>query len=91
MDKVKKKKKNTFTHYNAPSSEQYYSTGREAAIKEACKFAGNSKYDIPLTFKEKTTIRRRMMFDYKNGDDPIANPENRFRTEHFNVMVNEIK
>jgi hypothetical protein len=30
------------------------------------------------------------MFDYKNGDKPIANPENRFRIEYFNVIVNEI-
>jgi hypothetical protein len=38
--------------------EQYYSTGFETALKEAREFAGNSKYDILLAFKEKRNIRR---------------------------------
>jgi hypothetical protein len=33
--------------------EQYYPTGFETALKEAREFAGNSKYNIPLEFKEK--------------------------------------
>jgi hypothetical protein len=31
------------------------------------------------------------MFDYENGDELIANPENRIKTEYFNVMINKIK
>jgi hypothetical protein len=71
--------------------EQYYSTGFETPLKEAHKFAGNSKYAIPLTFKEKRTICRKRMFDYENGDEPMANLENHFSIEYFNIMVNEIK
>jgi hypothetical protein len=45
----------TMTHLRYLSAwlEQYYSTGFETALKEAREFAGNSKYDIPLTFKGK--------------------------------------
>jgi DNA-binding transcriptional regulator WhiA len=71
--------------------EQYYSTWFEIALKEALEFAGNNKYDIPLTFKEKRIIRRKRMFDNENSDEPIANPENRLRTEYFNVIANQIK
>jgi hypothetical protein len=71
--------------------EQYYSTGFETTLKEAPEFAGNSKYDMPLTFKEKRTIRRKRTSDYENGDEPTANPENLFRIEYFNVMVDQIK
>jgi hypothetical protein len=38
--------------------EWYYSTRFETALKEACEVVGNSKYDIPLTFKEKRIIRK---------------------------------
>jgi hypothetical protein len=31
------------------------------------------------------------MFDYENGDEPTANPENYFRIEYFNIMVHEMK
>jgi hypothetical protein len=31
------------------------------------------------------------MFGYDNGNENTANPENRFRIEYFNIMVNEIK
>jgi hypothetical protein len=44
-----------------------------------------------LTFKEKRTIHRERIFEYENGDEPIANSENRFRIQYFNLMVNEIK
>jgi hypothetical protein len=54
-------------------------------LKEAHEFAGNSKNDIPLTYKENRTIHRRRMFDYKNDNEPIANPENHFRIEYFNI------
>jgi hypothetical protein len=60
-------------------------------LKEVHEFAGNSKYDIPLTFREKRTICRKRMFDYENGDEPLASPENSFRIEYFKVMVYEIK
>jgi hypothetical protein len=43
--------------------EQYYSSGFETALKETREFAGNSKCDIPLTFKDKRSIRRKRMFD----------------------------
>jgi hypothetical protein len=67
--------------------EQYYSTGFETALKVAGEFVGNSKYDIPLTSKEKRNVRRKRMFDYENGDEPVTNPENRIRKEYYNVMV----
>jgi hypothetical protein len=83
---------NTVTHLRQFSAwlDQYYSTGFETALKEAHEFAGNSKYDIPLTSKEKIIIRGERMFDYENGDEPVTNPENRFRIEYFNVMANKI-
>jgi hypothetical protein len=59
--------------------EQYYSTGFEKALKQAREFAGNNKYGIPLTMKEKITIRRKRIFDYENGNGHIANRENLFR------------
>jgi hypothetical protein len=60
-------------------------------LKDAPEFAENSQHGIPLTFKEKRTTSRKRMFDYENGDEPTANPENRFIIEYFNVLVNEIK
>jgi hypothetical protein len=83
---------NTETHlaqFNA-WLEQYYSIGFETALKETRELARNSKYGIPLTFKDRT-IRRKRMSDYENGDEPIANPENCSTIEYFNLMVNEIK
>jgi hypothetical protein len=58
----------TVTHLRQFSAwlEQYNSTGFETALKEAHEFAGNSKYNIPSTFKEKGTIRRKRMYDYYN-------------------------
>jgi hypothetical protein len=44
-------------------------------------------YDIPLTYKGKRTICRKR----KITRIPIANPENHFRTDYINTMVNEIK
>jgi hypothetical protein len=79
----------TLTHLQQFNAwlEQYYSTGFETTLKESGEFAGNSKYNIPLTFKEKRNIHRKGMCDYDNGDEPTANPENRFRIEYFDVMV----
>jgi hypothetical protein len=57
-------------------------------LEAACEFTGNCKYEIPLAFKEKVTIRRKAILDYENGDEPTANPENRFGVEYFNVAVN---
>jgi hypothetical protein len=42
--------------------EQYYSAAFKTALKEAREYAGNSKYAIPLAFKEKRTIRRKKVF-----------------------------
>jgi hypothetical protein len=67
--------------------EQYYSARFETALKDAREFAGNSKYDIPLPFKEKRTIHKKKKFHYGNGDEPIGNPENRFRMEYFYIMI----
>jgi hypothetical protein len=44
-----------------------------------------------LTFKGKRNIHRKRIFDYENGDKLIANPENHFRIEHFNIKANEMK
>jgi hypothetical protein len=71
--------------------QQYYSTGFETALKKAREFAENSNYNIPFAFKEERTIHRKRIFDYENGDKPIANSENRVRIEYFNIMVNEMK
>jgi hypothetical protein len=38
-------------------------TLRCTALKVALEFAWNSKYEIRLTFKEKVTIRRKVMFE----------------------------
>jgi hypothetical protein len=67
------------------------STGFETALKETHEFAGNNKYSIPFAFKEERTICRKRMFDYENDDERIANPENHFRIEYCNVMVNEMR
>jgi hypothetical protein len=56
--------RNAVTRLRLDWLEQYYSTGFETALKEAREFAGNRKYDIPLTLKEERTIHRKKMFDY---------------------------
>lgn len=41
-------------------------------MTKAHEFGGNSKYEIPLIFKEKRNIT---MYNYKNGDEPIQTQE----------------
>jgi hypothetical protein len=57
--------------------EQYYSTRFETSFKEVREFAGNSKHDIPLTFKEKRTTGGKRTFDCENGDEPKASEKKR--------------
>jgi hypothetical protein len=59
--------------------------GFESTLIEACEFVRNNMNNIPLTVKEKSAIQRRRMCDHENGNEPIANPENRFRIEYFNM------
>ncbi|GFU65705.1 hypothetical protein TNCV_5058401 [Trichonephila clavipes] len=60
--------------------KEYRQTGFGKCLSDASKFIEKSSYDLPIDFKHKRGAKKKRMFDYEDGNQPIEFVKSRYET-----------
>ncbi|GFS85804.1 hypothetical protein TNCV_2973471 [Trichonephila clavipes] len=61
----------TYTQSHAFWIKDYRQTGFGKCFSDACMFIDKISYDLPKDFKNKRVAKKKRMFDYEGGDQPV--------------------
>ncbi|GFW73144.1 DUF4371 domain-containing protein [Trichonephila clavipes] len=70
--------------------QEYRQTGFGKCLSDAGKFIEKSSYDLSKDFKNKRVVKKKRMFDYESGDQPIESVKSQYETDFFSTMIDSV-